>query len=157
MLEVGNDIGVFVSTDEGASWHDFRDGLPEVVCVLDLTISVSNRKLRAATHGNGVYQIELLEQPINTSIQTQSVLIEDVNVFPNPSSNIFNLAFYSKEEQDVSIKIYSSTGNCIYVENKKKLLGRYKKQINIKTEANGVFLLELKTDDGIINKKLIVQ
>lgn len=156
-IYVGNDIGVFVSTDEGASWHDFRDGLPEVVCILDLTISVSNRKLRAATHGNGVYQIELLEQPINTSIQAQSVLIEDVNIFPNPSSNIFNLVFYSKEEQDVSIKIYSSTGNCIYVENKKKLLGKYKKQINLKTKANGIFLLELKTDDGIINKKLILQ
>ena len=156
-IYVGNDLGVFVSTDSGSNWHDFRDGLPEVVCVLDLTISVSNRKLRAATHGNGVYQIELLEQPINTSIQSQSVLIEKVNIFPNPSSGIFNIVFYSKEKQDVSIKIYGSNGNCIYVENKKKLLGKYKKQINIKHESNGIFLLELKTNDGVINKKLILQ
>ncbi len=53
---VGNDIGVYASTNAGTSWNWFSDGLPEAVLISDLTISHSNRMLRATTHGNGVYQ-----------------------------------------------------------------------------------------------------
>ncbi len=52
----GNDIGVYVSTNSGASWNSFSDGLPDAVLIASLSISPSNRMLRAATHGNGVYQ-----------------------------------------------------------------------------------------------------
>ncbi|HEY6190997.1 MAG TPA: T9SS type A sorting domain-containing protein [Bacteroidota bacterium] len=52
----GNDIGVYVSTDAGASWNQFSDGLPDAVLIADLSLSPSNRMLRATTHGNGVYQ-----------------------------------------------------------------------------------------------------
>jgi hypothetical protein len=57
---VGNDLGVFVTTDGGASWHAYADGLPEAVMVMDLSVSPLNRRLRAATHGNGVYERALL-------------------------------------------------------------------------------------------------
>ncbi len=56
---VGNDIGVYVSTNGGNSWADFSDGLPEAVIVSDLTVSLSARLLRAATHGSGVYERQL--------------------------------------------------------------------------------------------------
>ena len=62
-LYVGNDIGVYVSTDGGATWQDFHNGLPEAVIAMDVNISLQNRKLRVATHGNGAYQKPLLYQP----------------------------------------------------------------------------------------------
>ncbi|MBK9012962.1 MAG: hypothetical protein IPM82_02160 [Saprospiraceae bacterium] len=62
-LYVGNDLGVFSSVDFGATWQTYLDGLPEAVMVFDLKISPANRKLRAATHGSGVYQRALLETP----------------------------------------------------------------------------------------------
>jgi photosystem II stability/assembly factor-like uncharacterized protein len=60
IIYVGNDIGVWVSTDYGSSWNVFCEGLPEAVMVMDLSISESNRMLRAATHGNGVFERALL-------------------------------------------------------------------------------------------------
>jgi len=60
---VGNDIGVYVSTDAGSSWQDFHNGLPEAVIAMDLSVSLQNRKLRVATHGNGAYQKPLVYQP----------------------------------------------------------------------------------------------
>ena len=58
----GNDIGVYVSSDGGATWSSFSEGLPDAVITADLSVSPSNRMLRIATHGNGVYQRELLHQ-----------------------------------------------------------------------------------------------
>jgi photosystem II stability/assembly factor-like uncharacterized protein len=65
-IYVGDDIGVYTSTNGGTSWASFNAGLPDAVIVADLTISPSNRALRVATHGNGVWERRLLgELPAN--------------------------------------------------------------------------------------------
>lgn len=64
-IYVGTDLGVFHSSDYGASWEEFNDGMPSAM-VLDLTISRSNGKLRASTFGNGVYERKLVRIPTLT-------------------------------------------------------------------------------------------
>jgi photosystem II stability/assembly factor-like uncharacterized protein len=59
---VGNDFGVYVSTNGGSTWADFSAGLPDAVIVADLAIAPSNRTIRVATHGNGVYERKLLNE-----------------------------------------------------------------------------------------------
>jgi len=45
-IYIGNDLGVWVSTDYGITWFSFNDGLPEAVLVMDLSIQESGRKIR---------------------------------------------------------------------------------------------------------------
>ncbi len=54
-LYVGADIGVWRSTDSGANWTPFSQGLPDAG-VMDLLLHDPRRLLRAATHGRGVYE-----------------------------------------------------------------------------------------------------
>jgi hypothetical protein len=54
----GADIGVWESTDGGANWAPYAEGLPEAG-VSDLRIHASRRLIRAATYGRGVYEREL--------------------------------------------------------------------------------------------------
>ncbi len=62
----GNDLGVYVSTDGGTTWSEFSQGLPDAAIAADLVISPSNRALRVATHGNGVWERKLVgELPAN--------------------------------------------------------------------------------------------
>jgi hypothetical protein len=56
-LYAGTDIGVYKSTDGGASWTSFSTGLPRVP-VFDLAIT-SGGVLRIATHGRGMWEIQL--------------------------------------------------------------------------------------------------
>lgn len=57
ILYAGTDIGVYVSTDAGASWAPFGTGLPRSA-VFDMAVTNgSPRKLRIATHGKGMYEI----------------------------------------------------------------------------------------------------
>jgi hypothetical protein len=58
---VGSDVGVWRGQKTGATswtWVLFSQGLPEAA-VTDLTIHPLTRLLRAATHGRGVWEIEL--------------------------------------------------------------------------------------------------
>jgi len=59
ILYAGTDIGVFVSTDSGATWNPFGNPLLPRVAVFDLVLQPSFRILRAATHGRGAWQIGL--------------------------------------------------------------------------------------------------
>ena len=61
-LYVGADIGIWRSTDGGANWSVFSDGLPDAA-VLDLQLHNPRRILRASTHGRGVFERTLDSLP----------------------------------------------------------------------------------------------
>lgn len=68
----GTDIGVYVSTDGGANWIPYGTGLPRVA-VFDITLT-SERLLRIATHGRGLWQIPAIsDAPGNVSISGRVV------------------------------------------------------------------------------------
>ncbi len=108
---VGNDLGVFVSADYGDTWSMYQDGLPAAIMVFDLTISPSNRKLRIASHGNGVYQRDLLEEAITTS--TEEALVEEfkVNIWPNPASDQLQISLNEElETEELRIEVLDALG-----------------------------------------------
>jgi hypothetical protein len=55
----GTDVGVYVSTDGGATWNPYGAGLP-AIAVFDMVIQNANRFLRIATHGRGWWEISLV-------------------------------------------------------------------------------------------------
>lgn len=57
-LYAGADIGVWRTTDSGATWTPFSFGLPDAA-VLDLAIHRQRRLLFAATHGRGAFEYDL--------------------------------------------------------------------------------------------------
>jgi hypothetical protein len=57
-LYAGTDIGVYMSTDSGASWTPLGTGLPRVA-VFDIVVLPQLRKLRIATHGRGMWELGL--------------------------------------------------------------------------------------------------
>lgn len=57
-LYVAADIGVWHSPDGGMNWLPLQNGLPDAP-VFDLQIHPTQRLLRAATHGRGVYEFSV--------------------------------------------------------------------------------------------------
>ena len=61
IIYVGNDLGVFATQDNGASWTNFSEGLPSAVLAYDLLLEHDARIIRVGTHGNGAYERKVLE------------------------------------------------------------------------------------------------
>ena len=58
VLFVGTDIGVYLSLDRGTTWQRFMAGLPSVP-VYDLKIHPRDHELIMATHGRGIWIVDI--------------------------------------------------------------------------------------------------
>ena len=93
-----------------------------------------------------------------TSIRVEGgTSINNLVVYPNPSRDIFNVTFTSEDVQNLEVRIINVIGEVVYTESLDKFVGEYTKQVDLATYTKGVYFLEITTDNGVINKKLILQ
>ena len=100
--------------------------------------------------------IYLLTQPTTIRLEGGSA-ITNLNVYPNPSRDIFNLRFTSEDVQNLDVRIINVIGEVVYTENLQQFVGEYTKQVDLSTYTKGVYFLEITTDNEVINKKLMLQ
>jgi hypothetical protein len=94
-------------------------------------------------------------QPTNRIDGGQS--IKDLDIYPNPSREVFNISFTSEDMQDLRLRVLNVVGEELIVEDLQQFIGEYTKQITLGDNAKGVYFLEIETNAGVINKKLILQ
>jgi uncharacterized surface protein with fasciclin (FAS1) repeats len=104
--------------------------------------------------GSGDYSS--IEECQETCQNPSSIVENDKNVkiYPNPSSTIFNINFYS-ENENIEISVSSILGEEIYFE-KVNASGQYNGQIDLTNYASGLYNLAIKSE-VTRNYKLIVQ
>ena len=66
-------------------------------------------------------------------------------------------AFTSEQVQDLKIRVLNVIGEELISDNLEQFIGEYTKQIDLTNNAKGIYFLEIETNDGMINKKLILQ
>ena len=83
--------------------------------------------------------------------------INNLDVYPNPSRDVFNVTFTSEDVQDLEVRIINVVGEAIYTEDLQQFVGEYTKVLSLGTYTKGIYFLEISTNNGVINKKLILQ
>jgi hypothetical protein len=73
-----------------------------------------------------------------------------IEVFPNPATDIINFNSANKIE---SIQVFDYLGKQVY----KKEINIKAYQLNISSLKKGLFILEIKTNDGIAVKKICIE
>ncbi len=102
-LYVGNDLGVYFSLDNGKSWAEWKDNMPTAVMVMDLSLSLSNRKIRAVTHGNGVFERSMLS---STAVKFSSPHAHRLGLTTSREGIVFTLP----EEASVTLELFDTKG-----------------------------------------------
>ncbi len=71
VLYAGCDLGLYLSTDRGATWTDYNNGFWDATLIMDLQVDANN-KLLAATHGKGVFRSDLYSGTLPVTITSFS-------------------------------------------------------------------------------------
>jgi hypothetical protein len=103
--------------------------------------------------GTGVYNsLNDCEQECqNTSSIDENQF--NASIYPNPSSNIFNLDFYL--ESETKILVTNILGEQVYIEYANSI-GEYNTQIDLSEYSKGIYNLSIKTSSKISSHKLIL-
>jgi len=143
---IGNDIGVYVSTNNGTNWSEFQNGMIDAAIIMDLSISPDNRKLRAATHGKGVFEKDLLNPTVGVSSNTNIVkdYILDQN-YPNPFNNVTNIRYQIPRKSFVSVRVYDISGKEVgSILNESKSSGSYLIRFDASELSSGIYFYKLQ-------------
>ena len=80
----------------------------------------------------------------------------DLEIYPNPAENEFELIFLLSSRQDIEISIINNLGQEISKNKIDDFIGQYKEKVNVSSLSKGVYFVQLKTNNEIYNKKLIL-
>jgi hypothetical protein len=110
-IYVGNDLGVYASTNSGTTWGEYRTGMPYSI-VFDLAYVPVSRKIRALTHGSGIWERKLTSIP--TAVQNESGEMPKEYYlnqnYPNPFNPVTRIDFGVSKQAFVSIIVYDMAG-----------------------------------------------
>ncbi len=155
---VGNDLGVYVSTNSGGLWSTYSNGMPYAL-VFDLTIVYPNRHIRATTHGNGVYERSLVTNPLLGIIKNSEVP-KDFKLYqnyPNPFNPTTKIRYQLPKSEYITINVFDITGKLVRtLVNEKQNAGIYEVKFEAKDISSGVYFYKLTSGDFLDVKKLIL-
>ncbi|HYE95457.1 MAG TPA: hypothetical protein VD962_04565 [Rubricoccaceae bacterium] len=154
---VGNDVGVFVSRDGGASWGTFSNGLPGVTLTSDLQISPSDRTLRVATHGHGMYKRALDGDPTANEPPAPAAAVALETVAPNPVRDRATVTFRLDRPAHVRLALYDARGRAVAVVlDRAMAAGRHTVPVEAARLAGGTYVVRLMADGRALARPMTV-
>jgi hypothetical protein len=94
--------------------------------------------------------------PVTTAIATVDLSSSDLKIFPNPANSFLTLSFQSSTNQGIELCIFNTLGKQIYFNKEEIIKGKFEKEINVEKWSEGIYFLQMKTKEGLMNKKIIV-
>ena len=107
--------------------------------------------------GNGQYFSLISCESECSYVSVHEIGLTTFKIYPNPSRDVFNVSFNSETKQSIEVRLVNLVGEVIFTDNLENFEGEYIHSFNLSEYSKGIYLLELDMDQGIINKKLILQ
>jgi len=153
-IYVGNEVGIYQSLDGGTTWEDISGNLPDAIFAIELVISNSNRKLRVASHGNGVYEIPLelaVSNEINNNPIPSSFRLKQN--YPNPFNPSTNIQFDLNKTENIKLQVFDITGKLVTtLVDEVKSPGSYTVSFDGSNLSSGTYIYRLQADNKIESK-----
>lgn len=116
-----------------------------------VTITASNNMTKSYLTNN------VTSTFVKSGLELEADIEDELNIYPNPASDYFNIALMLEEEVDLDIAIYDGKGRLISSVKELNCLGDYTKQMNISGLAPGVYVVVVRGEEINFSKRLVVQ
>jgi PKD repeat protein len=79
-----------------------------------------------------------------------------LELYPNPTSDVINVSFNGSKTQNLTVRVVNMNGQLVYTDAVGQYAGQYKNTIDLSASAKGVYFVQLITDEGTINRKVVL-
>jgi len=92
-----------------------------------------------------------------TGIDAFNVQSLKIKVYPNPNTGALLITMHLANKQDFELILLNITGKTLYQEKIEQSEGILHKRIELKSYTKGIYLLQIVTENSVINKKVVIQ
>ena len=143
-----------LTTGQVWAWNDLA-GSSNSKTKFGLTAGDYSWRIRGACGANGTSWATIFSQPVEYTLGAARLTnLSNLKIYPNPSSDIFNLDFYTDDQTE--IRIYSLLGEQVYGQTF-SANSSVNTIIDLSDYAKGLYKLSVITSEGIVNYKLVKQ
>lgn len=86
----------------------------------------------------------------------ETVTAESIDVYPNPASDFITINYNKRSNANVMVTMISADGRVVFSGNQVAADG-FVKVIDVSTFAAGLYFVQLTSEEGTVNKRVIVQ
>ncbi len=106
-------------------------------------------------NGCGIESDTMIVTIVGTGIEslTDGTSLE---LYPNPTSDVINVSFNGSKTHNLTVRVVNVNGQLVFNDVVGQYAGQYKNTIDLSTEAKGVYFIQLITDQGTINRKVVL-
>lgn len=115
-----------------------------------LPIAVSNPAPERPT-----VAVEPVAKPTQPLIR--ELAVESLNIFPNPTTGIFDIRFELPQRGETSVFIYNPAGQALYFNTLGDFSGVFSDRIDIANGVRGIYFLEVRQGQRSLTRKVILQ
>jgi hypothetical protein len=87
----------------------------------------------------------------------ESMLGQTLNLYPNPNSGNFRVEFEVEGLKEVEIRVMSLLGQTVYQSKPGNVSGTYREEIDLSSQAAGVYILQVISEDGTVSRRVTVR
>ena len=94
---------------------------------------------------------------LNTTTGVKQVNSDELSIYPNPTTGIFNITTNNANFTELTINIFDIQGKEVFNALDKNISSNYNKQINLEGLSKGLYYIKLNTSKGVNIQKLVIQ
>ena len=133
---------------------------PGAATTQTITASASGSYSVTVTDGNGCTSSASVATVVTEEIcigVNESAVANSLNIFPNPASESLNIEFRSDVATYLQVKMMNSAGQVVYSDIQNSFIGNYKNNFSLNGFAAGNYMVQVTTDSGVVNKKVMIK
>jgi hypothetical protein len=82
---------------------------------------------------------------------------KNLKIYPNPTRGLFNISFIAEKVDNFEIIIVDAFGKLVSKEDKQDFIGEYTKQVDLSDFPRGIYMLQIRTQDSFVSKRIVLQ
>ncbi len=127
------------------------DTMPVIACTATFCDSINP--------GHSLSQVTTISiiNPLTLGVQQHNEIVESLENYPNPFAASTTISYSLNHASSIEIKLIDLIGNRVAViESGNKMSGSYKTEFDASSVSSGIYLLQLRTDNKVFTKKLVI-
>jgi len=152
LCESRKSVSIYYNSDDkdkSSNWV-FKSATPQSPRVNPANVKASMQDMEKADAD------KLKAQGVNIAA-VNSLRVEKLNLYPNPSKGMFKLQFDLPEKGQTEVKVYNAAGRTIYEYELGNFSGDFSDEVDISQNGTGTYYLHIRQGDKYAAKKIVLQ